>query len=90
MEFYSIRKAYKHYVLFLLTDSKYRLVVICGSDNKYQSSIVSCLDKYLRQSMPVKTSDLRTYVTSKLRQSTEVQNVTPAATVDFERYKRCS
>ncbi|XP_053388233.1 E3 ubiquitin-protein ligase rnf213-alpha-like, partial [Mercenaria mercenaria] len=66
-------------------DLKYRLLVICGSDNEYRSTIVSSLDKYKRQPLPVNNVHLREYIASKLR--TEFQNtsvVSPAAYVDSQ------
>ncbi|WAR07278.1 R213A-like protein [Mya arenaria] len=44
-------------------DIKYRLFVICGSDNEYRSTIVSYLEKCVRHVGPVNGRQLKEYVT---------------------------
>ncbi|XP_060561077.1 E3 ubiquitin-protein ligase RNF213-like, partial [Ruditapes philippinarum] len=65
---------------------KYRLFVICGSDNEYRSTIVSSLDKFKRQPLPANTSHLRDYLANKLIvQEHDIVGVRPAACVDRQR-----
>ncbi|XP_053396018.1 E3 ubiquitin-protein ligase rnf213-alpha-like [Mercenaria mercenaria] len=68
------------------TDLKYRLLVVCGSDNEYRSSLVSSLDKYRRQSLPVNVRHLRAYLADKLSvQYHSISGIRPAAHVDSDR-----
>ncbi|XP_053396335.1 E3 ubiquitin-protein ligase rnf213-alpha-like isoform X2 [Mercenaria mercenaria] len=67
-------------------DLKYRLLVICGSDNEYRSTIVSSLDKFKRQPLPANTTHLREYLANKLAiQQRTIANIKPAADVDKQR-----
>ncbi|XP_053396356.1 E3 ubiquitin-protein ligase rnf213-alpha-like [Mercenaria mercenaria] len=62
---------------------KYRLLVICCTDNEYRSTIVSSLDKYKRQPLPTNIVHLRDYIASKLFADTS--GVTSAALIDCDR-----
>ncbi|XP_053396010.1 E3 ubiquitin-protein ligase rnf213-alpha-like [Mercenaria mercenaria] len=67
-------------------DLKYRLLVICGSDNEYRSTIVSSLDKFKRQPLPANTTHLREYLANKLAiQQRTIAKIRPAADVDTQR-----
>ncbi|XP_060604557.1 E3 ubiquitin-protein ligase RNF213-like [Ruditapes philippinarum] len=67
-------------------DLNYQLIVICGSDNEYRSTIVSSLDKYKKQPLPINISRVREYVASKLRTEEDDNiGITPAACIDSER-----
>ncbi|XP_053396009.1 E3 ubiquitin-protein ligase rnf213-alpha-like [Mercenaria mercenaria] len=67
-------------------DLKYRLLVICGSDNEYRSTIVSSLDKFKRQPLPANTTHLREYLANKLAiQQRALSGIRPAADVDKQR-----
>ncbi|XP_053396339.1 E3 ubiquitin-protein ligase rnf213-alpha-like isoform X2 [Mercenaria mercenaria] len=67
-------------------DLGYRLLIICGSDNEYKSTIVSSLDKYKRQPLPTSTAQLQNYLSVKLIiQPQIISGVKPAAHVDWER-----
>ncbi|XP_060599995.1 E3 ubiquitin-protein ligase RNF213-like [Ruditapes philippinarum] len=67
-------------------DMNYQLIVICGSDNEYRSTIVSSLDKYKKQPLPINISRVREYVQSKLRTEEDDNiGITPAACIDSER-----
>ncbi|XP_052808691.1 E3 ubiquitin-protein ligase rnf213-alpha-like isoform X2 [Mya arenaria] len=63
---------------------KYRLFVICGSDNEYRSTIVSSLEKYLRHVGPVNGRQLKEYVTRHL-EAPRFHGKPCAAMVDFKR-----
>ncbi|XP_052808603.1 E3 ubiquitin-protein ligase rnf213-alpha-like isoform X2 [Mya arenaria] len=63
---------------------KYRLFVICGSDNEYRSTIVSSLEKCLRHVGPVNGRQLKEYVTRHL-EAPAVPGKPCAAMVDFKR-----
>ncbi|WAR07285.1 R213A-like protein [Mya arenaria] len=65
-------------------DIKYRLFVICGSDNEYRSTIVSSLEKYVRQVGPVNGLQLKKYVTRHL-EAPVFPGKSYAAMVDFKR-----
>ena len=68
-------------------DLNYQLIVICGSDNEYRSTIVSSLDKYRKQPLPVNIARTREYIASKLRiEEEEPTGIIPAAFVDSERF----
>ena len=64
---------------------RYRLVVICGSDNEYRSRIVASLDKYRRPAIPVNLEYLKEYVSKKLQVNEFVPEIKPAACVDFNK-----
>ncbi|KAH3735719.1 hypothetical protein DPMN_042254 [Dreissena polymorpha] len=65
------------------SELKYRLFVICGSDNEYRSPFVSFLDKYVRQVQTVNPTLLREYVAEKLVvPRTRTQS---ASSIDFNR-----
>ncbi|XP_052808614.1 E3 ubiquitin-protein ligase rnf213-alpha-like isoform X2 [Mya arenaria] len=66
------------------SDIKYRLFVICGSDNKYHSTIVSSLEKYVRHVGPVNGRQLKEYVTRHL-EAPAFSDKPCAAMVDFKR-----
>ncbi|XP_052808702.1 E3 ubiquitin-protein ligase rnf213-alpha-like isoform X1 [Mya arenaria] len=65
-------------------DIKYRLFVICGSDNEYRSTIVSSLEKYVRQVGQVNGLQLKKYVTRHL-EAPVFPGKSYAAMVDFKR-----
>lgn len=70
----------------MFLDVKYRLLVICGSENEHRFSIASYLDKFKRQTLPVNTSQLRKYLGEKLAiQHGDVSKIRPAADVDWQR-----
>ncbi|XP_052807608.1 E3 ubiquitin-protein ligase rnf213-alpha-like isoform X3 [Mya arenaria] len=65
-------------------DIKYRLFVICGSDNEYRSTIVSYLEKCVRHVGPVNGRQLKEYVTRHL-EAPAFCDKPCAAMVDFKR-----
>ncbi|XP_053390338.1 E3 ubiquitin-protein ligase rnf213-alpha-like, partial [Mercenaria mercenaria] len=84
----AVERCLEEYLLEVYHDKdlKYRLLVICGSDNEYKSTIASALDKYKRQPLPTNVSHLREYLSTKLTlQQQPVTGVRPAAYVDHQR-----
>ncbi|XP_060597648.1 E3 ubiquitin-protein ligase rnf213-alpha-like, partial [Ruditapes philippinarum] len=68
-------------------DLNYHLLVICGSDNEYKSTMASSLDKFKRQPLLGNISHLREYLSTKLTVSqTTISGARPAASVDHQRY----
>ncbi|KAH3727158.1 hypothetical protein DPMN_053084, partial [Dreissena polymorpha] len=65
------------------TKRKYRLFIICGSDNECRSPFVSSLDKYIRHVPTISQASLGAYVADKLSVS-ETYGLS-AASVDFNR-----
>ncbi|XP_052808680.1 E3 ubiquitin-protein ligase rnf213-alpha-like isoform X1 [Mya arenaria] len=63
-------------------DNKYRLFIICGSDNEYRSTIVSSLEKYVRHVGPVNGRQLKEYVSRHL-EAPALAGKPCAAMVDF-------
>ncbi|XP_053396012.1 E3 ubiquitin-protein ligase rnf213-alpha-like [Mercenaria mercenaria] len=81
-------KLLHEYLLQLMhkTNVNYRLCVICGSDRRNRSStMISFLDKYLRQSPMINMDKLRTYIAQKLVVHTTNARISPAALADDER-----
>ncbi|XP_053391303.1 E3 ubiquitin-protein ligase rnf213-alpha-like, partial [Mercenaria mercenaria] len=67
-------------------DLKYRLIVICSSENEYRSSLVTFLDKFKRTALPVKMDVIRNYLKDKLVcQANSINGIRPAASLDKER-----
>ncbi|CAC5425101.1 RNF213 [Mytilus coruscus] len=64
---------------------KYRLVVICSSENEYKSRVVAALDKYHRPQLPIDVPNVRKYLLTKLKVERSTTGVRPASAVDFER-----
>ncbi|VDH93225.1 ubiquitin carboxyl-terminal hydrolase 34 [Mytilus galloprovincialis] len=64
---------------------KYRLVVICSSENEYKSRVVAALDKYHRPQLPIDVPNVRKYLLTKLKVEKSTTGVRPASAVDFER-----
>jgi len=62
---------------------KYRLFVICGSDNENRSTFVSSLDKFVRNVVPTNVPQLKKYVCHSLIALND--NKPKAAEVDFQR-----
>ncbi|XP_052239407.1 E3 ubiquitin-protein ligase rnf213-alpha-like [Dreissena polymorpha] len=60
---------------------KYRLVIVCSSENEYRCPIVSSLDKYIRQVHTIDQNAVKAYIKDKL----VVQKNPAASSVDFER-----
>jgi hypothetical protein len=74
----------KH-IFFLILGKKYKLVVICSSENEYKSRIVAALDKYHKPQLPIDVQTVRKYLLTKLKVETSLTGVQPASAVDFER-----
>ncbi|XP_052062680.1 E3 ubiquitin-protein ligase rnf213-alpha-like isoform X2 [Mytilus californianus] len=64
---------------------KYRLVVICSSENEYRSRIVAALDKYHKPPLHTDVNMVRKYLLSKFKVDKWDKEWTPASTVDYER-----
>ncbi|CAC5418278.1 RNF213 [Mytilus coruscus] len=64
---------------------KYRLVVICSSENEYKSRVVAALDKYHRPQLPIDVPNVRKYLLTKMKVERSTTGVRPASAVDFER-----
>ncbi|CAG2246214.1 RNF213 [Mytilus edulis] len=70
---------------------KYRLVVICSSENEYRSRIVAALDKYHKPPLHTDVNMVRKYLLTKFKVDKSDKEWTLASTVDYERYKmQCS
>lgn len=70
---------------FLYLDANYRLCVISGRDKRNRScSVMSFLDKYQRQTPPLRMNQIRAYVARKLVSGVEDDDRI-AAVVDVER-----
>lgn len=75
----------------LLTGLRYKMVIICGSEDTSNSKIVAFLEKYRRPPLPLMSDQvLLPYLQEKLKvikQNPNVkESVYPAGYVDFERY----
>lgn len=68
-----------------LLGKKYRLVVICSSENEYKSRMVAALDKYHRPAIYPNVDSIRKYLLNKFQVKTECIE-TPACVADFDRY----
>ncbi|OPL22201.1 hypothetical protein AM593_08169, partial [Mytilus galloprovincialis] len=64
---------------------KYRLVVICSSENEYRSRIVAALDKYHKPALQTDVNMVRKYLLTKFKVDKSDKEWTPASTVDYER-----
>ncbi|XP_052062754.1 E3 ubiquitin-protein ligase rnf213-alpha-like isoform X2 [Mytilus californianus] len=64
---------------------KYRLVVICSSENEYRSRIVAALDKYHKPPLHTDVNMVRKYLLTKFKVDKSDKEWTPASTVDYER-----
>ncbi|XP_052242497.1 E3 ubiquitin-protein ligase RNF213-like [Dreissena polymorpha] len=67
------------------TDLKYRMFIICGSDNEYRCPLVASLGKFIRQVQTVHQDAVKKYVEDKL--VVPVNRIHSVSCVDF---KRCS
>ncbi|XP_052243455.1 E3 ubiquitin-protein ligase RNF213-like [Dreissena polymorpha] len=67
------------------TDLKYRLFIICGSDNEYRCPLVPLFGKFIRQVQTVHQDAVKKYVEDKL--VVPVNRIHSVSCVDF---KRCS
>ncbi|CAG2212872.1 RNF213 [Mytilus edulis] len=65
---------------------RYRLVVICSSENEGRSRIVTALDKYHRPQLFTDVATIRKYLLTKLKVERSSTGITPASAVDFERH----
>ncbi|XP_063441660.1 E3 ubiquitin-protein ligase rnf213-alpha-like [Mytilus trossulus] len=64
---------------------KYRLVVICSSENEYRSRIVAALDKYHKPPLHTDVNMVRKYLLTKFKVDKSDKELIPASTVDYER-----
>ncbi|XP_063403574.1 E3 ubiquitin-protein ligase rnf213-alpha-like [Mytilus trossulus] len=64
---------------------RYRLVVICCSQNEDRSRIVTALDKYRRPQLFTDGATIRKYLFTKLKVESSSTGITPASAADFER-----
>jgi hypothetical protein len=53
-------------LLVTILGIKYKLVVICSSENEYKSRIVAALDKYHKPQLPIDVQNVRKYLLTKL------------------------
>jgi len=75
--------SYNYVVWQWFPGPKYRLFVICGSDNETRSTFVSSLDKFVRNVAPTHVLELKNYVCTNLIAIKD--NKPHAAEVDFQR-----
>ncbi|CAC5415228.1 RNF213 [Mytilus coruscus] len=66
-------------------DNKYRLVVICSSENEYKSRIVAFLAKYHKQQLPTDVQNIRNYLVKEFASQEEEIEILKACIVDHER-----
>ncbi|XP_033741838.1 E3 ubiquitin-protein ligase rnf213-alpha-like [Pecten maximus] len=63
---------------------KYRLVVLCSTENEYKSRIVAALERFRRPQLPVANQQLiQSYLQDKLKISKAHTKISPASSVDF-------
>lgn len=77
--------------MYFLTGLRYKMVIICGSEDTSNSKIVAFLEKYRRPPLPLMSDEvLLPYLQEKLKVTKQNPNmkesVYPAGNVDFERY----
>ncbi|XP_052087598.1 E3 ubiquitin-protein ligase rnf213-alpha-like isoform X5 [Mytilus californianus] len=66
-------------------ESKYRLIVLCSTENENQSVIVRALAKFHRNQMPLNVDKIKKYLSSKLKSDSPTDTTLPACKVDFDR-----
>ena len=72
---------------FYISGKKYRLIVICSSENEYKSRIVAALDKYHRYQLNENVVNIRKYLLTKFQINKKIpKGIQPASAVDFEKY----
>lgn len=81
---------YERYVLYisfsLFLGFKYKLLVICSSENEFKCRLVAALDKYRRPNLSIGGyQSVKQYVQRVLTKDTQRIN-NPASGVDFDRY----
>ncbi|KAL3881536.1 hypothetical protein ACJMK2_027968, partial [Sinanodonta woodiana] len=70
-----------------IQNKDYHLIVICSLENEYQSRMVTALEKYRRQLLPISNKKIVSYVQQKLQVDISVptSKFKPAAVVDPDR-----